>query len=46
MLLILAGVSVAGGIISVLLAPETAKKHLTDTGAMSIVDAKKMGAAA
>lgn len=45
-LLILAGVSFFGGIVSVILAPETAKKHLTDTGAVSLVNAKRMGDAA
>ncbi|PDQ34945.1 MAG: hypothetical protein B5766_08595 [Candidatus Lumbricidophila eiseniae] len=42
-LLILAGVSVFGGVISLILAPETARKNLTDTGAVSVVDAKRMG---
>ncbi len=45
-LLILAGVSAFGGVISVILAPETARKHLTDTGAISVVNAKRMGGAA
>jgi MFS transporter, putative metabolite transport protein len=44
--LILAGVSVFGGVISLILAPETARKHLTDTGAISLVDAKRIGDAA
>lgn len=45
-LLILAGASVFGGVISLALAPETAKKHLTDTGAVTLVAAKRMGDAA
>jgi putative MFS transporter len=42
-LLVLAGVSVFGGIISVIWAPETAQKRLTETGARVVEDAKKMG---
>jgi putative MFS transporter len=42
-LLVLAGVSLFGGIISVIWAPETAQKRLTETGAPVVEDAKKMG---
>ena len=41
-LLILAGVCFIGGVVSLVMAPETAKKQLTETGAVSVVDAKKM----
>lgn len=41
-LLILAGVCFAGGVVSVIMAPETAKKQLTETGALSVANAKKM----
>jgi putative MFS transporter len=41
-LLALAGVSFFGGVISLIWAPETAQKHLTETGARVVEDAKKM----
>lgn len=42
-LIILGAVSLFGGVISVILAPETARKDLTKTGAVRVIDAKAMG---